>query len=177
MKLMKAMKKLKFWSKKNKRKTKRSNYYHDPNLYYQPSHYPLPLPPPQPPPAGGASSCHFCRPVEPSAPPLPPWLEEGVSGCNWVDPYPAPSQLVRDQCISVSQEIVIKTTSELQPCPDSNSSSYQQYMSPNPVYELAVAPSREKSASGGLFGCGVRVGACLIRCFFPCFHISEARSR
>ncbi|KAJ8429962.1 hypothetical protein Cgig2_032087 [Carnegiea gigantea] len=175
MQLMKAVKKLKFWSKKSKRKKKKSDYYHDPNLYYQLPYYPSPpsLPPLPPPPTGGACPCHFCQPVQPLAPPLPPWLEEGASGSNWVDPFPESSQPVQDQCIGVSQEILVTTTSKLQPCPDSSSPSYQEYMSLNQVYELTVAPRREKNRSGGLFGGGVGVGSFLIRCFFPCFHISE----
>ncbi|OVA20937.1 hypothetical protein BVC80_8839g28 [Macleaya cordata] len=53
--MIKAIKKLKIWSKKKKRKK---------------NHLLHPPPPPPPPP-----HCCFCSTIRPSAPPLPPWLD------------------------------------------------------------------------------------------------------
>lgn len=161
MKLIKAMKKLKFWSTKNKNK-KYKNHYYKAHYHFQPPYHP-PAPPPPPPPlplAGAPCPCHFCQqPVEPSAPPLPPWLEsqlstthEDISGPNRANPFSDPSS--------------------------GSGSSYQQYLVENPVYEEPLlVPMTKKGAtrsSRGLFGCGVNVGSFLIRCFCPCFHISDA---
>lgn len=150
MKLAKAIKKLKFWS----RKKKKIKYYNIEEL----------APPPP--------TFHYCHPwvpVQPSAPPLPPWYDHEE------DQY---SHFGQDSCVASSSEAEFSSTLEeiapdfnsVYPPPTSavsNNTSYQQYMVPNPVYGVPVLPAvrREKKA-GGFF-------RHLICCFFPCFHISE----
>ncbi|KAL1833396.1 hypothetical protein ACET3Z_003047 [Daucus carota] len=56
----------------------------------------------------------------------------------------------------------------------STSSSYQQYMVPNPVYGMPVVPTARRERSVGVFGCVFNVGKLLVRFACPCFRITEA---
>ncbi|GAB4848560.1 hypothetical protein Ancab_003266 [Ancistrocladus abbreviatus] len=170
MKAIKAMKKrLKFWSRKKKKK----KINDDDKL--------TPFLPPPPPPC----HCHLCHPhsfIQPSAPPLPSWLEvdlppENVSASGFNSISGASGQA--DPVIA-SEEIVAETCS--QPCPTlSPSFSYQQYMVVNPVvYGVPCVPPPppplpppRRQRAAGFFGCVVTVGMQMIRCFFPCFRIRE----
>lgn len=154
--MIKAAKKLKkFWPRKKKRK--KTLQYHE--TYY---HHP-------------PSSCHCCcsyptAPTQPSAPPLPPWLEpeltyEAVSapGLQSLPELAHPSQIQVP-----SQEIVMETTPIYPTLP-----SYQQYLVPNPVYGVPVEQKPRREKSTGFFGCFVDFCANLISCFCPCFRIQE----
>lgn len=173
MKMLKAVKKLKFWSrKKRKKKTQEQEPY-----------YPYP---PRP--------CHCCQysscysSTQPSAPPLPPWLEpehEQTTQHHHAIPAAAaplvhqPSQFQFQ--LPPQEEIVLETTTTplyhpTVPVPaatESNYSSYQQYMVPNPVYGMPVVQTPRRERRAGFFGCLVSFGIQLIRCFCPCFHIRE----
>ncbi|CAI0542208.1 unnamed protein product [Linum tenue] len=168
--MIKAVKKLKkFWPRK-KRKKKASVYQHDPSYYHLNSTchccYSYSIPPPPPPP-------------QPSAPPLPAWLET--------------SPLMQQQNVSqfsyqthtsrfTSEEITVEA---IQSCPTENtlpSSSYQQYMDPQPVYgvpaNVALAQQTsstklERKSAGGFFTSVAKFGANLFGCFLPCFRIQE----
>lgn len=162
--MMKAMKKLKFWSKK---KRKRKNH---------PPYYPLPpnYPPPPPP-------CHHFRPyssaTEPSAPPLPPWFEAEQNYGTFSQPSfeTAPEVTYPSQAKVVHQpEIVEESKPVYQNVPVERSSSYQQYMVPEPVYGIPITQTDKIERSRGLFGCVFSFGGHLFRCLFPCFHIREA---
>ncbi|XP_049402385.1 uncharacterized protein LOC125866126 [Solanum stenotomum] len=161
MKLTKAMKKLKFWSKKKKKKR-----------------VPLLERPPSPPPPilPCYYHCPYNYPVQPSAPPLPPWFEyvqpyddsiyttEQVSGST-SDNSNQPNGSTISQHIDNVGEIN-------QPKPTlSDHSLPQQYMVQNQVYGIPVRTER----AGGAFGCVINFGAHLFRCFFPCFHIRELK--
>ncbi|KAL3598007.1 hypothetical protein D5086_005925 [Populus alba] len=154
--MIKAAKKLKkFWPRKKKRK--KTLQYHE--SYY---HHP-------------PSSCHCCcsyptAPTQPSAPPLPPWLEpeltyEAVSapGLQSLPELAHPSQIQVP-----SQEIVMETTPIYPTLP-----SYQQYLVPNPVYGVPVEQKPRREKSTGFFGCVVNFCANLISCLCPCFRIQE----
>lgn len=155
------MKKLKFWSRKKRKK--KPNY--EPYAYYHP---PAPAP-----------TCHqyYCCPISsspqpqlrPSAPPLPPWLD-----CN------QPSDLAyagTTESQYSSHEIVVETNSVIStpalPSDSGSSCSYQQYMVPNPVYGLPIVKATGREKFAGIFGCVFEFGANLIRCFGPCFRIRE----
>ncbi|KAL3515767.1 hypothetical protein ACH5RR_022669 [Cinchona calisaya] len=174
MKMMKAMKKLKFWSRKKKKK----------KTFF------IEHPPPPPP-------CHHCHyqyyyPFEPSAPPLP-------SSSSWVD-YDQENQ----ETIYANSEFISFTSSNQDQDQDQDrarvrtyapfthtnpmqdpispqdpsmqadsTTSYQQYMVPNPVYGVPIVPPVRREKRGGAFGCMFAFGAHLFRCFFPCFHIRE----
>lgn len=154
--MIKAAKKLKkFWPRKKKRK--KTLQYHEPYYHHPPS------------------SCHCCcsyptAPTQPSAPPLPPWLEpeltyEAVSapGLQSLPELAHPSQIQVP-----SQEIVMETTPIYPTLP-----SYQQYLVPNPVYGVPVEQKPRREKSTGFFGCFVNFCANLISCFCPCFRIQE----
>lgn len=171
MKVMKAMKKLKFWSRKKKKK---KAFYID-----------RPPPPPPPPP------CHcqyqYYNPYEPSAPPLP-----ASSSSSWFD-YDHETQ----DTIYANSDFISFTSSSQSPAQDpkfarhdfnpvpelspqdpimpaASTTSYQQYMVPNPVYGVpASVPQVRRERKGGAFGCMFAFGVHLFRCFFPCFHIRE----
>ncbi|KAA8545415.1 hypothetical protein F0562_020199 [Nyssa sinensis] len=156
MKMIKAVKKLKFWSRKKKKK----------NHFIEHPHPPQPPPPPP---------CYFhchcsCPPFQPSAPPLPSWLDyenthDSISAAE-VGPVSG------DQAQFHSQEIVPDLTSLYPTLPVST--SYQQYMVPDPVYGMPVAPAIKRERAGGFFGCIINIGVNLIRCFCPCFRVREA---
>ncbi|KAL4580641.1 hypothetical protein LXL04_016841 [Taraxacum kok-saghyz] len=139
MKVMKSLKSLKFWSKKKKKK-KINNLHHQ---------YP-----PQ-------CCCHH-HPVQPSAPPLPTWLDyenqtynqhllasEEDHGIEHVSPEP----------VNVNPPLL--------------SGSGGGGGIENPGYGVPVLESRRTERSAGGVGCVFDMGAHLFRCFFPCFHIRE----
>ncbi|KAK4258679.1 hypothetical protein QN277_005102 [Acacia crassicarpa] len=161
--MMKAMKKLKFWSRK---KNKRKNY-----LPYCPPP-PTPYPPPPPP-------CrHYCAcssPAEPSAPPLPPWLEVERNHGTFLQPsfYPAPEVVTFPSQAQVHAQEIVEEPNKPVFQNMQRSSSYQQYMFPEHVYGITISQAAKKERSGGLFGCVFSFGTHLFRCLFPCFHIRE----
>ncbi|CAK7357203.1 unnamed protein product [Dovyalis caffra] len=156
--MIKAARKLKkLWPRKKKRK--KTHQYQEPYYYHPPS------------------SCHYCCSyptalAQPSAPPLPPWLEpeltyEAISAPG-IGVQPLPELAYPSQIQAPSQEIV-EETAPMYPA----LSSYQQYLVPNPVYGVPVEQKLVREKSAGFFGCVVNFGINIIRCFCPCFRIRE----
>ncbi|CAN1243452.1 hypothetical protein LINPERPRIM_LOCUS5690 [Linum perenne] len=159
--MFKAMKKLKkFWARKKKKKKPygyfTSSSYHSSSSYS--SYY---IPPPTPP--------------QPSAPPLPPWLETSplLQAHPDLSYYPThaqeqtPTNLVIDNA----------TTAAAGSSSSSSSTSYQQYMDPLPAaYGIPVVQQREESAAD-FYTLFVKFGANLFGCFLPCFRIQEVPPR
>ncbi|KAK2661584.1 hypothetical protein Ddye_000158 [Dipteronia dyeriana] len=179
MKMIKAMKKLKFWSRK-----KRKKYSIDPYFDY---HYQLP------------STYHHhhsyscsssSSSVQPSAPPLPPWLEPELTynddePPSWVQSVVPEEELVytsqTTHTMFTCQENDVQETSPMLPVESTPSSYYQRYnMDPNPVYGLPILQTNisstniESKSSGGAFVCFVKFGLNLVGCFCPCLSIREA---
>ncbi|KAK9750053.1 hypothetical protein RND81_02G170000 [Saponaria officinalis] len=204
MKLIKSMKQLKFWSKTKKRKKFQQYHKLAYDHYIRPSFYnpppppnrPPPLPPPPPPPPEHHSSvceCHFCEVVEPSAPPLPPWLEihersySGQESENWGDPIleVGESGLSKGRWMSVSEKETHESSLHerysgqasdnwVEPfleVGESGSSEDDRWMSVSE--EKCGVVKRRGGGSGKLFGCIVDVGDFLFRCLFPCFRVSN----
>ncbi|KDP42509.1 hypothetical protein JCGZ_00306 [Jatropha curcas] len=160
--MIKAVKKLKkFWPRKKRRKR---TYHQEP--YYQP-----------PPPPYHCCCSHSTAPVQPSAPPLPPWLDfdqttqENISAPG---AHHLPPDLVyQSQSQFPSQEIVVETNPICPTLPVETPLTYQQYIVPNPVYGVPVVGTPRKERSAGFFGCIISFGVNLVRCLFPCFLIRE----
>ncbi|XVF23147.1 hypothetical protein REPUB_Repub13aG0012600 [Reevesia pubescens] len=135
MKMFKAVKKLKFWSRKKKKRKSLG-----------------------PEPCDPASHCHCyysCSSVQPSAPPLPSWLQaeltqDAIPTPNQAEHFPEFSYPTDYQVQYPTQDIV---SSPMLPAPVP-APSYQQYMVPNPVYGLPVVQTarRERSAGKGWDG-------------------------
>lgn len=151
-KLVKSVKRLKkkLWSPKKRSKKPPSSDWTDqhPYAYLDPAPF-----------LHRRCSCSAPSPsyqYQPSAPPLPPWLEEEQAH------YASPGPIVHEETGS-------RIAAE----------SHRQYAVPEPVYGVpvltAVEDRRERSGSGGFFGCLSGFGINVIRCFFPCFHIKEVR--
>ncbi|XP_052192182.1 uncharacterized protein LOC127801277 [Diospyros lotus] len=155
MKLVKAMKKLKFWSRKRHKKN---------HALIEP-----PLPPP----------CH-CRHTspefQPSAPPLPLWFHPNYAQNSLSEsPFgPHSGMPSSSQAEFIPQQIVPEFNSLQIPAPPAgNATSYQQYTAPNPVYGVPVMPAVRRKRAAGVLGCIVNFGRHLIRWFCPCFHVRE----
>lgn len=173
------MKKLKFWSNKKRKKKYFYDYQKLPQCNFEPYAYQPPtptasspppsrLPPPRPQPLE-LCQCHFCQPVEPSAPPLPPWLEPTS---DWTRP-PVNSINSEDEgdnhFISISQEIVIKASTVYSNTDTSNHLIENSDIVANDIREETLSDTTQQ------FGCVVKLGG-LLRCLFPCFHISDHSS-
>ncbi|KAL4332372.1 hypothetical protein GQ457_07G033450 [Hibiscus cannabinus] len=171
MKLLKAVKKLKFWSKKKK---KRKSLAPQPSFSFTPPHSHS---------CYSSSSVHSSHyyyqcsySVQPSAPPLPPWLQAELTQ----DESPTPEQAEPFPEFSYQTDQVQHSTQDIESGPmlTAAAPSYQQYMDPNPVYGLPlVQETGRRERSGGFFGCVIDFSLHLIRCFCPCFHISEVHER
>ncbi|XP_050210704.1 uncharacterized protein LOC126661000 [Mercurialis annua] len=159
--MIKAMKKFKkLWPKKKKRKRT-----HQESYYYLP---PVPLPPPpplRPPPPPPVHCCYsYSIPLQPSAPPLPPWLE-----CVQSQRQFQCEEIVLEAAAADS-EIFHKVRSCVEATAVDDTLSYQQYTVPNPVYGVPVIEQTLiKERSSEFFGCFLGLGANFIRCFCPCF--------
>lgn len=145
MKMLKTIKKLKFWHRKKKKK--KQSY----------------LPPPP------LHSNYCCGCSCPSAPPLPAWYDTEQA-------FEVVTAPVSGFAYSTQQQDIVSEAAPSYPTlPVNNTSSYQQYMVPNPVYGIPALPppppTKEKSA--GIFGCAVEIGRYLFRCFFPCFRVRQ----
>ncbi|KAF9617661.1 hypothetical protein IFM89_037804 [Coptis chinensis] len=162
--MIRSLKKLKIWSRRKKKK--KISHAHS---------YTSPPTRPAPPPPIHCCSCSF---AQPSAPPLPSWLDfEQSHIANTAFGMFGDSSL--GQPISedhiVHEEIVSEITPLCPSFPISSTPSYQQYMVTSPVYGVPVAPATQTEKFGGVFGCAVSVGANLIRCFCPCFRFRQRR--
>ncbi|WOG84299.1 hypothetical protein DCAR_0103482 [Daucus carota subsp. sativus] len=157
MKVMKNIKKLKFWSRKKKKKV---NFVENP--------------------AANAPCCYHNHQFQPSAPPLPPYYEQiheasYSASLNYHTFSRYPSNDFQFAFPSEENDIdpEIKPSHPALPI-SSTSSSYQQYMVPNPVYGMPVVPTARRERSVGVFGCVFNVGKLLVRFACPCFRITEA---
>ncbi|KAL8264931.1 hypothetical protein R6Q59_023061 [Mikania micrantha] len=162
MKFTKTLKTLKFWSKKKKKK-RINNIHHHPPPPCCCNHH------------GGSHS------FQPSAPPLPSWLDYDdqiysqhllASEVNFSESSGLP---VSYQAQFDEQEHDINPSSSSVSGDVETGGSYQQYMVENPVYGVPVLPARKTVRSAGAFGCVFNVGAHLFRCFFPCYQIKDAQ--
>ncbi|KAL2460603.1 hypothetical protein Adt_44023 [Abeliophyllum distichum] len=155
MKVMKTMKKLKFWSRKKRKK--KTHFWENPPL-------PPRLPPPPPP---LYCNCHWqCHhPVQPSAPPLPEWLE-----------YEQSEEAILISEVNTSSA-GLYNSSEAQFVPQQQNTdseisheyptSYQQYMIQNPVYGIPAVNESTEERAGGAFGYVFNILCCLFPCFKP----------
>lgn len=157
MKVIKAMKKLKFWSRKKKK------------FFLTESPPPPSRPPPPPPPQFYPSYSQY-EPLLPSAPPLPPWLEYDLQFQETL----STTEVMNSASSSKSNFPPPDTISapELSPPEFQANTCYPQH---NMVYNNpVVVPQLKKLERGvGAFGCVVSFGVHLVRCVFPCFHIRE----
>ncbi|KAJ8767978.1 hypothetical protein K2173_020918 [Erythroxylum novogranatense] len=175
--MFKAAKKLKrFWPRKKLRKKTRYPH-HDHDAMFRYHRLPPPPPPPPPPPTTTTTfhrhysdHCFYSTTSapHPSAPPLPPWLEQDQSDDptwdgNGVDDgqhyVPESAGYSPDE---TGDEIVSETN------PLYGTTSYQQYLPPTPAYGVPVAVGRKSSSSGGK-----GIFYYLISCFCPCFSIDS----
>ncbi|PIN18714.1 hypothetical protein CDL12_08606 [Handroanthus impetiginosus] len=159
MKVMKAMRKLKFWSRKKRRKC----------FLSEPPPPPPPLRPAPTPPYYAVYS-HY-EPLLPSAPPLPPWLEydHQMPSTSEVNSAPEISENSTNKAhFSPPPEICDPEVSN--PIEFKSNNGCRNYT----VCDNPVVPELKKiERDGGAFGCVVSFGAHLVRCVFPCFHIRE----
>ncbi|KAK2987007.1 hypothetical protein RJ640_024905 [Escallonia rubra] len=160
MKVMKTMKKLKFWSRKKKKKKINVTDHHLPST----SHH--------------CSQCQH-HSVQPSAPPLPSWLDYEQTHdtifraevCASVfSGFASSSQA---QFSYAPEDAVPELSPVHSTLPVSTGCSYQQYMVPNPVYGMPVLPPATRERSAGIFGRAVKFCVHLIRCFCSCFRIEK----
>uniref|UniRef100_A0A5B7BTH8 Uncharacterized protein n=1 Tax=Davidia involucrata TaxID=16924 RepID=A0A5B7BTH8_DAVIN len=160
MKMIKAVKKLKFWSRKKKKKNHLIEHF--------------PPPPPPPPPRYFHFHCS-CPQFQPSAPPLPSWLEyeQTHDSIFAAEVSPVSGTASSSEAQFPPQEIVPELSSLYDPTLPV-STSYQQYMVPDPVYGMPVVSAVKRERAVGFFGCIVNIGAHLIRCFCPCFRVRDA---
>ncbi|TYI26507.1 hypothetical protein E1A91_A05G116600v1 [Gossypium mustelinum] len=162
--MFKAVKKLKFWSRK-KRKRK--------SLAPQPSHCICHC--------SHSTSSHYYQcnypysPLQPSAPPLPPWLQAELTQ----DEFPTLEQAEAEPFPEFSHPTDLVQDIESAPMiPAAAVPSYQQYMVSNPVYgPPVVQQTGRRERSGGYFGCIIDISLRLIRCFCPCVHVREVSQR
>lgn len=149
--MKKLVKKLKFWSKRKKRKKSQETYITVP-VSHQTCH-----------------CCCSCSSTQPSAPPLPPWydLQQNQDPVSGSGIHPVPEMVYPNEGVQFPNQEISADTAPMYP------SSYQQYTVPNPVYGLPVMSAPRRERSEGAFGCVVNSGAHLIRCFCPCFRIRK----
>lgn len=165
MKVIKNMKKLKFWSRKKKKK----------KIHFAEN-----------PPANAHCCCHNNQ-FQPSAPPLPPHYDQiheasyAASVANYHTFSGYPLNTSNDfQFTFTWEENENYVDPEIQPLlptlpVSTTSSSYQHYMVPIPVYGMPVVPTARRSErSFGVIGCVFNVGKHLVRVACPCFRIKEA---
>lgn len=153
MKVIKSMKKLKFWS----RKKKKINFVENPH-----------------------SNCHcYCQIhnlFQPSAPPLPeswPYYEQtqvanftAVISSYTLSEFPSSNEAQNAFARHENEEIApeMKPLLPTLPVSTTGTCSYQQYLDPNPVYGMPVVPPARRGGSAV---------AHLIHCFCPCFRVQE----
>ncbi|TKY71423.1 hypothetical protein E2542_SST00154 [Spatholobus suberectus] len=143
--VIKAVKKLKLWSKKKRKKT-----------HEYPPHY-------------CCSCCSSTTHTQPSAPPLPSsssWLEVEYNYGTFLPP-PEP-EIAQPQGIAIDSSPASRT-------PNSSYQQYMVSVSePVYGIPVPVIHTTRREGSTGQFGCVFSFGSYLFRCLFPCFHIREA---
>ncbi|CAH8382900.1 unnamed protein product [Eruca vesicaria subsp. sativa] len=156
MKVMKAVKKLKFWSRKKKKhkQASSSSQPHQCSCDYS------------------SMSAPFLEPlvaIEPTAPPLPFWFDE----TQRLYPPETSSESSWNTQLPQKQEEAIVEIKPLSQVSDLRiHKSYQQYMVPNPSVgvPIIVEAAPAKRSSVGIFGCVIELSSNVVRCFFPCFR-------
>ncbi|XP_010448586.1 PREDICTED: uncharacterized protein LOC104731030 [Camelina sativa] len=154
MKVMKAMKKLKFWSRKKRKRKQTSPSQPDHHCSYE-----------------YFSVAAAAVAVEPTAPPLSFWFDESqsfshqeTSAFPWNNNTQLPHQ--KEETIVETNPLLLSQVSDLRIY-----QSYQQYMVPNPTYGVpTVEPEPHAAAakrSVGIFGCVIELSSSLVRCFIP----------
>ncbi|KAK9141450.1 hypothetical protein Syun_010850 [Stephania yunnanensis] len=166
--MIKSLKKLKIWARKKKRQKK--------------SQATLESVPPHPLTTTHCCSCSLA--AQPSAPPLPPWLDEQTSyytAPTWTSTSGSGSSRVLvsysssydDEHSKPVQDHAHFPYSEIASPPlPAAAPSYQQYTVETPVYgSLPSVPHQtpREELYAGFFGCVITLGTTLIRCFCPCF--------
>ncbi|XP_018445767.1 uncharacterized protein LOC108817544 [Raphanus sativus] len=156
MKVMKAVKKLKFWSRKKKKhkQASSSSQPHQCSCEYS-SFVSAPLLEP-------------VVAVEPTAPPLSFWFDEtqGLYAPETSSASPWSTQFPQKQEETIFEIKPVSQVSDLR-----IHQSYQQYMVPNPSIgvPIIVESAPGKRSSVGIFGCVIELSSNVVRCFFPCF--------
>ncbi|XP_010439064.1 PREDICTED: uncharacterized protein LOC104722568 [Camelina sativa] len=155
MKVMKAMKKLKFWSRKKRKRKQASPSQPDHHCSYDYS-----------------STVAAAVAVEPTAPPLSFWFDETHNLCP---PETSAFPWNNTQLPHQQEETIVETTPLLlsQVSDLRIYQSYQQYMVPNPTYGVPIVesephpPAATAKRSVGIFGCVIELSSSLVRCFIP----------
>ncbi|KAE8700795.1 hypothetical protein F3Y22_tig00110556pilonHSYRG00770 [Hibiscus syriacus] len=160
--MFKAVRKLEFWSKKRKSIAPRPSSSFAPSYchscyssasvhsfhYYQ--------------------SSYLSSSMQPSAPPLPPWLQDEFPTPEKVEPFPEFSSPAQHPTQDIESDLMFTPASP----------SCQQYMDPNPVYGLPLVQQKvEERYQVGFNGCVTDFSLHLFRCLCPCFHIREVHER
>ncbi|KAJ9174846.1 hypothetical protein P3X46_013447 [Hevea brasiliensis] len=115
----------------------------------------------QPPPCH--CCCSYSSPVQPSAPPLSPWLVQDQTnevGCQCHTRFSS-------QEVGKANHFYPSSATETTPL------TYQQYTVPNPVYGMPVVQTPRRERLAGFYGFAISFGVNVIRCFCPCFGIRE----
>ncbi|XP_057976389.1 uncharacterized protein LOC131163713 [Malania oleifera] len=160
-----TVKKLKFWSRKKKKK--KTPFEHSHNLYLHP------------PPTHHCCCCSCSSSLQPSAPPIPVWLDAQQTPEPAVfaaADRPGSSGFLADSSrahLVTSSQDYVSEISPLCPTLPITNSSYQQYLVPNPAYGVPIVPAARAERAAGLFRRAASFGYHLIRCFCPCFRIRE----
>ena len=143
MKVMKAMKKLKFWSWK-KRKLKQAS------------------------PSSQAQQCS-CE-YSAVSPPLPFWFNETLKLKSVCAPEASASPWTTQLPHKQEEPIVqIKPWSQVSDLRSSRSYSNQQCVVPNPAFGVPIVVAVPAKRLLGTFGCVIGLSSNVVRCLFPCF--------
>ncbi|KAF8117812.1 hypothetical protein N665_0008s0154 [Sinapis alba] len=149
MKVMKAVKKLKFWSRKKKKHKQASSSSQPHQCSCDSSSVSAPL-------------------LEPTAPPLSFWFDETqrLYAPETSSASPWNTELPQKQEETIVEIKPLSQVSDLR-----IHQSYQQYMVPNPSFAvpIIVEAAPAKRSSVGIFGCVIELSSNAVRCFFPCF--------
>lgn len=113
--------------------------------------------------------------AHPSAPPLPPDWVWDISPQSANPSTRQESNHLRQVTRKTSLETLIDvagTGTNIQAADDyTASSSYQQYMIPNPGFGLPL--SKNKAKPDGFFSCALKFGTHFLTCVCPCLSISD----
>ncbi|KAL0834849.1 hypothetical protein Bca101_086738 [Brassica carinata] len=149
MKVMKAVKKLKFWSRK-KKKHKQASSSSQPHQCY----------------CEYSSSAVSAPLLEPTAPPLSFWFDETQ---RLYAPETSSASPWNTQLPQKQEETIVEIKPSSQVSDLRINQSYQQYMVPNPSVGVPIiaeaAPAKRSSV--GIFGCVIELSSNVVRCFFP----------
>ncbi|KAI4375827.1 hypothetical protein MLD38_013649 [Melastoma candidum] len=163
--MKKVARKLKFWSRKKKRKKSRTTLLLAPSF-----------------PCDDDLDPHY----SPSAPPLPPWVEVDYDcgSCQFPTfqtPVPFQMQPVPFHCNEEASVPILAAIRHENKAWNSNRESEHRVPDPGPgpgtAYGAPGNAAEGRGERGGLLGCLVRVGANMFGCLFPCLTICRAPVR